>query len=142
MLRTFALVGLALPLLACARSPASPPAVPAQSEVEPAPLAVAYRVLRAGDGDGVVLSGHTQVNSHRGTGIQTIAAHSSAAEELELNAYTRGDGTVLVEVKYKETTPEGGKLQWQPSVRLARGAPARAEVAGAGWSRAIELTAE
>jgi hypothetical protein len=129
--------------LACAKT-AAPPAASAGSSPPPnaPPVSVAYRVARSGDGAGVVLSGRTQVNAHRATAVKTLAAHSSAGEQLELAVLPREDGTLLVEVKYDEVSPEGARLRWEPSLRLARGTPGRAEVVGPGWGREIEVTVE
>jgi hypothetical protein len=70
------------------------------------------------------------------------SAHTSAAEKLELDARPRDDGSVLVQVKYEETSPEGARIDWRPAVRLAHGATARAEVNGAGWGRVLEVAVE
>jgi hypothetical protein len=126
---------------ACARAPA-PPAVAAPRPPEPAGVAVVYRLLRSGDGDGVLLSGRTLVDPHFGARIDTLGAHSSAAEKLELDARARDDGSVLVQVKYEETSPEGARIDWRPAIRLAHGATARAEVNGSGWGRVLEVAVE
>jgi hypothetical protein len=110
--------------------------------VHPPPIAVAYRLIGTGAGEGVLLSGRSQVDAKHGAKVHAVAAHSSAGQALDFEARPREDGTVVVEVRYEETSAEGAKLKWVPAVRLARGIPARAEVSGSGWGRAIELTVE
>ena len=127
-------------LLACTRAPVMAPAVAHSSE--PQAVAVAYRVLRTGDGTGVLLSGRTDVDTRHGFRVEATAAHTSAGEQLDFMARPREDGTVTVEIMYEETTLEGARLKWAPSVRLARGATAHAEVSGSGWGRVIEVTVE
>jgi hypothetical protein len=142
MLRSIVLASVLGPtLLACARAPA-PQAIAAPRPPEPAGVAVAYRLLRSGDGDGVLLSGRTHVDPHYGARIDAVGGHTSAAERLELDARSRDDGSVLVQVKYEETSAEGARIEWRPAVRLAHGATGRAEVSGAGWGRVLEVAVE
>jgi hypothetical protein len=145
MLRSIALASFLLPALAgCTHASAGAPA-PGSAALrppEPPPIAVAYRLVGTGAGEGVLLAGRTQVDAHHGAVVHALAAHSSAGQALDLDARPRDDGTVLVDVRYEETTAEGARLKWLPAVRLARGVPARAEVSASGWGRAIELTAE
>ena len=141
MLRTIALASaLGSTLLACARAPVATPSVAHMPE--PPPIGVAYRLLRTGDGAGVLLSGRTDVDTSHGARVEAVAAHSAAGEELNLDARPSDDGTFLVDVRYEETSAEGAKLKWAPAVRLARGATMRAEVNGNGWGRVLELTLE
>ena len=142
MLRSIILVSvLGSTLLACARAPVRQAAAPARPP-EPAGIAIAYRLLRIGDGDGVVLSGRTLVDPHYGARVDALGAHTSAGQKLELDARPREDGSVLVQVKYEETSAEGAKIEWRPAVRLARGTTGRAEVSGSGWGRVFEASVE
>jgi hypothetical protein len=142
MLRSIVLTSiLGSTLLACARTPVQQAAAPPRPP-EPAGVAIAYRLLRIGDGDGVVLSGRTLVDPHYGARIDALGAHTSGQQRLELDARPREDGTVLVQVKYEETSAEGARIEWRPAVRLAHGATGRAEVNGSGWGRAFEVSVE
>jgi hypothetical protein len=142
MLRSIVLASvLGSTLLACARAPVHQAAAP-QRPQEPAGVAIAYRLLRIGDGDGVVLSGRTLVDPHYGARVDALGAHTSAGQKLELDARPREDGSVLVQVKYEETSAEGAKIEWRPAVRLARGTTGRAEVSGSGWGRVFEASVE
>jgi len=129
-------------LLACARAPAARQAVAPPRSPEPAGVAVVYRLLRIGDGDGVVLSGRTLVDPHYGARVDALGAHTSAGQRLELDARPREDGSVLVQVRYEETSAEGAKIEWRPAVRLAHGSTGRAEVNGSGWGRVFEVSVE
>lgn len=141
MLRTIALASILGPtLLACAPAPVAPPA--AAGAPEPPPVGVTYRLLRTGDGTGILLSGHTDVDASHGARIEAQAAHTSASEELNLDTRPRDDGTFLVDVRYLETSAEGARLKWAPALRIARGATTRAEVNGNGWGRVLEVTLE
>jgi hypothetical protein len=128
-------------LLACARAPLHQAVAPPRP-AEPAGVAIVYRVLRIGDGDGVMLSGRTLVDPHYGARVDALGAHTSAGQRLELDARPREDGTVLVQVKYEETSAEGAKIEWRPAVRLAHGSTGRAEVNGNGWGRVFEVSEE
>jgi len=127
-------------LLACARAPLQQAAAPPRPE--PAGVAIAYRLVRTGDGDGVVLSGRTLVDPHYGARVDAFAAHTSSGQKLELDARPRDDGSVLVQVKYEETSAEGARIEWRPAVRLAHGSTGRAEVSGNGWGRVFEVSVE
>jgi len=141
MLRSVCALSLALPtILACARAPAPPPQAAAPRLSAPS-LALTYRVLRTGDGDGVLLSGRADVVNHS-MRVHAVAPHSSAEEDLEMEARSSDDGTIVIRVEYSERNPDGAGLKWQPEMRVARGVPVRAEVGGPGWSRAIELTVQ
>ena len=143
MLRYVALASLLAPTtLACARAPSVAHAVAPAPAPEPQPLAVSYRVLRTEASDALLMSGRTDVDVRHGARVEASAAHTSAGERLDLMAKPRDDGRVLVEVDYQETSAEGARLHWSPAVRLTRGAAARAEVAGSGWGRIIELTVQ
>ena len=141
MLRSLCAVTIALPtLLACARAPAPPPMAPRAPPDTP-PLGLSYRVLRSGDGDGVLLSGRADVVNHA-MHIHAIAPHSTAEEDLEMEARTTDTGAIVIRASYTERGVDGAGLKWQPEMRVARGVPVRAEVGGNGWSRAIELTVQ
>jgi hypothetical protein len=133
-------LSLALPtLVACARAPAPPPqAIP---RLPPPALGLTYRVIRSGDGDGVLLSGRADVVNHA-MHIHALAPHSAAEEDLEMEARMTDDGSIVIRVEYSERGADGAGLKWQPEMRVARGVPVRAEVGGSGWSRAIELTVQ
>jgi hypothetical protein len=109
---------------------------------EPPALALSYRVL---DGENVVLKGRSQVDGRtptNGMRVDTLAAHTTAREELELDTQPRDDGTMVVQMRYQEVSEQGAKIDWKPSVRVARGVTARAAVGGVGWGRLIEVSAE
>ncbi len=141
MIRSLVVPSAALSLVACG-APSAAPAPARAPTPEPPPMSIAYRVLRGDGGDAVLLAGRTQIDTRHGPRLVAQAPHSPAEEEIELETRPRDDGAVLVEVKYEETSPEGAKIKWHPVVRLARGAPAKADVSGPGWSRTIEMTLE
>ena len=143
MLRSFAIALFTAPCLlacACARGPSPPP--PAGPTRPEAPVALSFRLLRGGDGEGVILSGQGAVDPRRGSRVNAVSPRGGASQDLEMTAERVDDGTVLVRVHYEERGPEGASLEWRPEVRAPRGIPARVEVAGAGWSRALELTVQ
>jgi hypothetical protein len=153
MLRTILLISVLGPsLLACARGPAlqvgttvHPCAATADTRPpppEPAGVAVVYRLLRIGEGDGVVLSGRTHVDPHHGARVDAVGAHTLAQQKLQFDARPREDGSVVVDVRYEETTVEGAHIEWMPQMRVAHGATGRAEVSGGSWGRAIEVSVE
>jgi len=125
--------------LACAH-PASVSA-PVPRVPEPAPVPVAYRVLRSGDGDGVVLSGRLDVGSRDDGHAESNTAHHEAGTELHL--WLRPDyETPVVRVKYEELGPGGALIKCESAVRVAKGVPVRAECSGGSWSRVVELTVQ
>jgi hypothetical protein len=126
--------------LGCLR--AAPPPAPAARAPDPPPFAVTYRVARSVDGDGVLLAGRMDIGVHDDGRVEARAAHSAAAEKLQLTVRPELDGTLIARANYEERSADGATIQWAPSMRVARGAPARAEVTGSGWSRAIELTVQ
>ena len=111
-----------------------------RSAASPA-LGLSYRVIRSGDGDGVLLSGRADVVNHA-MHIHAVAPHSAAEEDLEMEARSTDDGAIVIRVEYSERGQDGAGIKWQPEMRVARGVPVRAEVGGSGWSRAIELTVQ
>jgi hypothetical protein len=147
MLSTLRIPALAVSLAsaACAHTPAPAPWTGSSTTARPPaspPLSVSYRVLRSLDGEGVLLSGRMDVSVHDDGRIQAIASHNSAEEQLEVTVRPEDDGTLVARVRYEERGPDGTSIKWQPSMRVARGTPVRAEVTGAGWARAIELTVQ
>jgi hypothetical protein len=134
---------LALSTAACAHTP--PPAVAISTSVrvpDPPPLAVTYRILRSVDGDGVLLSGRMDIGIHDDGRVQAIASHGAGEEQLEVTVRPEDDGTLVARVRYEERGQDGVSIKWAPAMRIARGTPARAEVTGAGWARAVELTVQ
>jgi hypothetical protein len=125
-------------LLACAQPVAKPAATAELRHGIP----VAYRLLRAGDGDGILLAGHTLIDPRNGARVNATAAHTSAGQRLDLEARSRDDGSIVVQVDYDESTDQGAKINWRPSLRIAPGATARAEVSGSGWERTLEISVE
>jgi hypothetical protein len=133
---------LGVALSACAR-PEPRVAPPPQAPRDAPPIALSYRVERHGDSDGVVLTGRTILEPRRGdAGIEESDARSPAKSELRFDARQAVDGAILVTVRYREVAPDGSHIRWEPIVRVAPGVPARAQVAGSGWSRTIEVVAE
>lgn len=134
----------AISAMGCSRSAITAATAAAPSRAPDArSIAIAYSVARRGpDGDGVVLAGRTALEMRRGVEVQEIAARSPARAELSLDARGEPAGGVLVVVRYKETAADGSRIEWEPIVRVAPGAPAHAEVSGAGWSRTIEVAME
>jgi hypothetical protein len=142
MIRSLVLASiLGSTLLGCARAPVRASAA-SPKPPEPAVVAVTYRLLRIGDGDGVLLSGRTLIDPHYGARVESSAAHTSAGQQLDFEARPREDGSVLVEVRYEESSADGARFQWRPAVRISHGATARAEVNGSGWGRVLEVSVE
>lgn len=129
-------------LLACTHATAaSPPAPPHPPPV--APMTLAYRVVRTVDGDGTVLAGRTDLERDaHGAAVKAVAAHNVAEAELQLTARQTEDGGTIIRVSYEERGPDGAAIRWEPEMRVVRGVPVRAEAAGSGWGRSLELTAE
>ncbi|MGO8994474.1 MAG: hypothetical protein ACLQVI_14240 [Polyangiaceae bacterium] len=142
MQRTILLASILAPtLLACAHARTSSTTA-APRPPDPPGLAVSYRMLRVGDGDGVVLAGRSLIDSHRSVRVDSVPAHSRGNENLELVARQDYDGTMIVQVSYHESNAEGAVLDWRPSMRLARGTTTRTEVNGNGWGRVLEIAVE
>jgi len=129
---------VAVPTFACTRV-ASPPATAVRVPDEP-PLAVTYRVVRSLDGDGIMLSGRMDIGAHDDGRVENVASRGS--QQIHLTVRPEADGTLIARVRYEEHSQDGASIRWEPSVRVARGAPGRAEVAGSGWARAIDLTVQ
>lgn len=148
MLRPFHLLrlvasALAVSTLACAHTPAPSVATTAAPRApDPPPLAVSYRVLRSVDGEGVLLSGRMDIGVHDDGRVQAIASHNTGEEQLEVSVRPEDDGTLVARVRYEERGQDGVSIKWAPALRIARGTPARAEVTGSGWARAVELTVQ
>lgn len=132
-------------LLACTHVTATPAPVIAASNAPPPapPMKLAYRVVRSVDGEGTVLAGSTDLerDSH-GAAVKAVAAHNASAAELQFVARDTGDGGTIIRVSYEERGPDGAAIRWEPEMRVVRGVPVRAEAAGSGWGRSLELTAE
>jgi hypothetical protein len=138
-MKVIPVVGLALFAGACARPAAMRPPVAEKDAHEPASVALEYEVTRKGDADAVVLHGRTSVDGRH----EAFVEHNSRdREELRFAARERNDGSFDVEMKYRESTPDGTTIRWEPVLRVARGGTVNADVAGAGWSRQVQLKAE
>jgi hypothetical protein len=129
-------------LLACTHVTAAAPAATSHPPPTP-PMTLAYRVVRTVDGDGTVLAGRTDLEqgSH-GARVKAVAAHNVAEAELEMTARQTEDGSTIIRVSYDERGPDGAAIRWEPEMRVVRGVPVRAEAAGTGWGRSLELTAQ
>jgi hypothetical protein len=129
-----------LPMLISCVHPGPPlAAAPPPSAPDPA-LAVSYRMLRVGDGDGVLLSGNTLVDWKLGTRVKSASPHGASSQSLELDARHAGDGTVVLQVMYDESTADGAHLDWRPALRLGRGTTTRVAMTGGGWGRVLEIS--
>jgi hypothetical protein len=129
-------------LLACTHVTAAAPAGASHPPPVP-PMTLAYRVVRSVDGDGTVLAGSTDLERDtHGAWVKAVAAHNSAEAELQLTARQTEDGGTIIRVSYEERGPDGAAIRWEPEMRVVRGVPVRAEAAGTGWGRSLELTAE
>jgi hypothetical protein len=131
------LAAVAFAASACAH-PAStaPPPQSAKDAREPASVAIEYEVTRKGADEGVVLRGRTTVDGRHEPGVEHNA-HDR--EELRFATRERNDGSFDLEMKYRETTPDGTTIRWEPVLRVARGGTANADVSGAGWSREVRV---
>jgi len=123
--------------LACAH--VTPPPAAAVRVPDPPPFAVTYRILRSLDGDGVLLAGRMDIGVHDDGRVEAVSSHNSAAHELQLTVRPEDDGSLIARARYEERGPDGTTIKWAPAMRVARGAPAHAEVAGSGWARTIDL---
>ena len=129
-------------LLACTHIAAAAPAGASRPPPVP-PMTLDYRVVRTVDGAGTVLAGRTDLERDtRGARIKAVAAHDAAEAELQLTARQAEDGSTVIRVSYDERAPDGAIIRWEPEMRVVRGVPVRAEAAGNGWGRSLELTAE
>lgn len=129
-------------LLACTHVAAAAPASASRPPPVP-PMTLDYRVVRTVDGAGTVLAGRTDLERDtHGARIKAVAAHDAAEAELQLTAREAEDGSTVIRASYDERGPDGTVIRWEPEMRVVRGVPVRAEAAGNGWGRSIELTAE
>jgi hypothetical protein len=126
-------------LLACTHVTTAAPAGASRPPPVP-PMTLAYRVVRTVDGAGTVLAGRSDLE--HGAAVKAVAAHNAAEAELQLTARQTEDGGTIIRVSYEERGPDGAAIRWEPEVRVVRGVPVRAEAAGTGWGRSLELTAE
>lgn len=108
---------------------------------EPAPIAVTYEVAQSSGAQKRLLSGAMDVSS-RWDKFAQRAPKSDAAQNVEMRADARPDGTYLVDVRYMEITADGEKLDWQPTLVAKRGEKAVARVDWAGGGRSISLTVQ
>ena len=129
------------PAMAAPPPPSAPPSCASRASPPPAPVALAYELARRGDGDGVLLGGRTVVDVHHEHAIEQTA-QSPRVIELRMHARPRDDGTLFVDVDYKERSADGIQIEWSPTLLVARGAPTTADVSGAGWGRSLRLTVE
>jgi hypothetical protein len=135
--RLLAAALLASSPLACTR--VTPPPVAAVRPPDPPPLAVTYRIQRSVDGEGLLLAGRMDIGIHDDGRVEAVSSHNSAAHELALTVRPEDDGSLVARARYEERGPDGTTIKWAPAMRVARGAPAHAEVAGNGWARTIDL---
>jgi hypothetical protein len=140
MLRSIALCLVVPSLLACTRSPTA--AVASARPADPPPMTIRYRVVRSAGTESVLLSGRTEVDAHHDVQMRTTAPHNAAFENLELSTRPSDDGSILVSLRYEERSADGVEIDWRPWIRVSRGVPARVEVTGPEWGRAIDLTVE
>lgn len=73
--------------------------------------------------------------------LESVDSARHLDAELELSANERPDGTVVVFANYSEHDGSS-KIEWAPSVRLARGGTAIAEVVDDGWARELRIAVE
>jgi hypothetical protein len=130
---------LALSSSACAHPAAAAPAATAKEAREQATLSIEYSVSRKGEDDGVLLRGRTSIDDRHEARVEHRAKDH---EDLRFAARERGDGSFDVEMKYRETSPDGPDITWEPVLRIARGATSSADVSGPGWSRAVSVKVE
>jgi hypothetical protein len=143
MLRSVCALCVALPAVAaCARAPAPPPIAANARGPEPPSLAISYRVTRTGDGSGVLMSGHADMDAHHAIRVHAVAPRAGGEQDLDLESRATDDGALVICVEYEEHGQDGAAIKWQPEVRVARGVPVHAEVGGNGWGRTLDLTVE
>jgi hypothetical protein len=124
---------------ACAHPAAAAPLASPRDAHEPASVAIEYEVSRKGDSEGTLLRGRTSIDGRHEAAIEHSARDR---EELRFAARERNDGSFDVEMKYRESGPDGTNILWEPVLHVARGATVNADVAGAGWSRAVSVRLE
>ena len=140
MVRSVALAMFVVPLMsACTHASVAAPVASAHASF--APVALSYRLLRTGDGEGALLTGHTEVDAKRGARIHT-SSPDGASEKLEISSHLSADGSLAIGMYYEERSADGHHIEWRPEVRVARGVPAKVNVAGAGWGRTLELSVD
>lgn len=84
-----------------------------------------------------MFSGRSEVGSSS-LQLESVDSARRLDAKLKLSANARPDGTVVVFAKYSEHDGSS-KIEWEPSVRLARGGTAFAEVVGDGWARELRI---
>ncbi len=77
-----------------------------------------------------MISGRSEVGSSS-LQLELVDSARHLDAKLKLGAHARPDGTVVVLANYSEHDGST-KIEWAPSVRLARGGTAVAEVVGDG----------
>jgi hypothetical protein len=122
----------------CTRGAAAAPAS-AKDAREPASVAIEYEVARKGDDNAVLLRGRTSIDARHEAGVEH---HARDREDLRFAARERNDGSFDVEMRYRESTPDGTDIRWEPVLRVARGTTASADVAGNGWARTVSVKVE
>jgi hypothetical protein len=126
----------ALSSTGCAHPAAAAPVVTAKDTREPASVSLEYEVARKGDEGGVLLRGRTSIDGRHEARVERRARDR---EEIRFAARERNDGSFDVEMKYREVTPDGVDVMWEPVLHVARGTTATADVAGSGWARTVSL---
>lgn len=110
---------------------ASTPPVPSTFEVS-------VKVLD-GDGHHTLLDGATALEPNRPMTFTTTADRGGDAYELSVVATPEEDGRVVVHLEWMEKGERGRCVQWRPTVALARGAAAQAQVVWPDGGRRLEL---
>ncbi len=119
---------------ACA---APPPAKAPDPSDELSLLTVDYRVTsRAPDG-ALIVGGAMGVSRMRDAVFKQATAHGDV--ELELEARRLSGDDVVVLVRYKESSSEGGKIVWEPTLVVRKNAETSVVVDSIGGGRALTL---
>jgi hypothetical protein len=134
-----ALVSFSLACSACARPPARAPVSNEPAANERA-IQLSYSVARREEPKRPLIAGHSEVGSSS-LQLESVDSARHLDAKLKLSANARPDGTVIVYASYAERDGSS-KIEWAPSVRLARGGTAIAEVAGDGWGRELRIGVE
>lgn len=127
-------------LPACASQPPARP-TEAKAKGDTALIPLSYQVSRAGtEGQPhVVLEGRLDADPRRVFEVTQHAAKTAEKEELLVRAHPRDDGSVDVEVRYKEVTSDGAHFDWGPIVHVRRGGEAVADIRGTDGTHMVKF---
>ncbi len=105
-------------------------------------VTVEVKVTRLGAGDAIAAS-RGEIETDRPARFETERAGEVGQTNLELEVEPRGKGTYAVSFQWFETTADGRRVKWAPTLAVSEGVESHAEIAwaeGDGRRITVKLT--